>query len=172
MSKSNLYDFMPATGPAADNTANNTPVAAPKILLQIKENSNYIPLGSKNPSYTVNVIAYHDGNNLKNININRDEFKRLVQDSKNNILLIENNNSPVKITNPESVTDDVLFRKIKSQNVVENVTSTEETNSENPGFMSSIFGKNAKVAVTDVSGGKRKTIRKKSYRRKLSRRRS
>ena len=143
-----------ATAATAATAAATVTPSDPKILLQITKNSEYFTT-SKNPSYNVNVLSYYDGTNLKNTTAKND-VEKLLKDTKNNILLIENN-TPIKMdsTNIESY-NELFTGKIK------------------PDTINQLASNNKTIIPVNTTGGKRKTIRKKSYkksaRRNLTRR--
>lgn len=181
-----LYNINPInpinTAAAATDGATDiatAPTVAPKILLQITESKSINPFsGNKNPSYNVNVLSYYDGTELQN-STDKSDVEKLLTDTKNNILLIENNKPPVEVKDINKISSHV-FRKVEQQ---PEPTSTNNFNT--PSLKDKIlgtFGKSEKVAVT-VNGGKtkrkrkrstnssyKKSSQKRSYRRKLTRR--
>ena len=179
---SDLYNAGPATTNTATSNTAVAPVAAPatpptdqKVLLQITESKSMnLFSGNKNPSYNVNVLSYYDGTELKNTTTKSD-VENLLTDTKNNILLIENNKSPVQIQKIDKISGDA-FRKFKFNQQQSEPDSTQISNFNNPSSKDKLlgfFGKSEKIAVT--IGGKTKTKRKrlshkKSARRNLTRR--
>ena len=178
-----------ATAATAATAAATVTPSDPKILLQITKNSEYFTT-SKNPSYNVNVLSYYDGTNLQN-STDRSYVDKLLLNPENKILLIENNKEPVEIKNTTTPIIDDAFRKFKppiQQTNVKPETTTSQTITgepvSKPNIFTSLINKvtstnNAKVSLDEVTpkkngGGKRKTIRKKSYkksaRRNLTRR--